>query len=248
MTPLLIALVVALAASGALAWHVLCLTAEVREARDELARRAAQEEADRTAPNLRIHPRRREVAMVACELSGFATFAAWSSARAVHSVVDDYVEILGRSVARHGATVSGFSGDRLVAFFDDELQSEDPVLRALTMATEIQQSMDGLLERWPIGYDLGLRIGIALGPADVSVVAFEDHREWSTVGPAANLVRGLCDEARSGEILLDQRAHAVVQRVVRVEDSAVISLPGLSEPALAISVRLISDCANVIAS
>ncbi len=184
-------------------------------------------------------PRRREVGVFACNLRAFGPFAASSSPEDVHCVLQEYFDVLGRHLARHGATVSGFTGDGLIAFFNDPLPCDEPVLRALVMATEIQQSMETLLNRWrPRGYDLGLGVGIALGFADIGMVGFDGRHEYSAVGGVVSLATHLCDEARPGEILVDERAHAAVQRAVRVEDSALISLKGLREPVLAISARL----------
>jgi adenylate cyclase len=233
-----------------LAARVRALSISERNARVTVTQleRELEDQVDAFGLHNPIYPRRREVVTFACELRGLPVFAATSSPMAVHRVLDEYFEVLGGSMARHGATVSGLSGDRLVGFFNDEGPFDDPVLRALTMATEIQQSTDALLERWPIGYDLGLGIGIALGGADIGAVAIDGRRDCIAVGPAVNLVQSLCDEARSGEILIDERAHAAVQGLVRVQDSAVISVPGVQLPALAIAARLLAAADDVIAS
>jgi adenylate cyclase len=119
------------------------------------------------------------------------------------------------------------------------LPCPDPALRAVTMASEIQEAMETLLERWrPRGYDLGLGVGIALGFADIGMIGFEGRRDYSALGTVVNLASRLCDEARAGEILIDERAHAATQHAIRVEDSALISLKGLREPVLAFSARL----------
>jgi class 3 adenylate cyclase len=186
-----------------------------------------------------LKPHRREIAVLFCDLRAFTAFAASSQPEDVHHVLDEYFEVLGASVRRHGATVGAFTGDGLMAFFNDPLPCPDPALRAVTMASEIQEAMETLLERWrPRGYDLGLGVGIALGFADIGMIGFEGRRDYSALGTVVNLASRLCDEARAGEILIDERAHAATQHAIRVEDSALISLKGLREPVLAFSARL----------
>jgi class 3 adenylate cyclase len=186
-----------------------------------------------------LKPHRREIAVFFCDLRSFTAFAASSQPEDVHHVLDEYFELLGNSIRRHNATVGAFTGDGLMAFFNDPLPCPDPALRAITMASEIQEAMESLLARWrPRGCDLGLGVGVALGYADIGMIGFEGRRDYSAIGTVVNLASRLCDEARSGEILIDERAHAATKHAIRVEDSALITLKGLGEPVLAFSARL----------
>lgn len=186
-----------------------------------------------------LKPHRREIAVLFCDLRSFTAFAAQSQPEDVHHVLEEYFELLGESVRRHEATVGAFTGDGLMAFFNDPLPCPDPALRAMTMAAEIQEAMEALLNRWrPRGYDLGLGVGIALGYADIGMIGFEGRQDYTAIGTVVNLASRLCDEARAGEILIDERAHAATRESIVVEDSALISLKGLGEPVLAFSARL----------
>ncbi len=192
-----------------------------------------------------LKPHRREIAVFFCDLRSFTAFAASSQPEDVHHVLDEYFDLLGASIRRHNATVGAFTGDGLMAFFNDPLPCPDPALRAITMASEIQEAMENLLNRWrPRGYDLGLGVGIALGFADIGMIGFEGRRDYSAIGTVVNLASRLCDESRAGEILIDERAHSATQHAIRVEDSALISLKGLSEPVLAFSARLDQSASN----
>ncbi len=189
-----------------------------------------------------LRPHRREIAVLFCDLRSFTAFAASSKPEEVHHVLDEYFEVLGRSVRRHHATVGAFTGDGLMAFFNDPLPCHDPATAAITMASEIQEAMECLLRRWrPRGYNLGLGVGIALGFADIGMIGFEGRCDYSAIGTVVNLASRLCDEAAAGEILIDERAHAATHGSVTVDGSALISLKGLGEPVLAYSARLLSD-------
>jgi class 3 adenylate cyclase len=189
-----------------------------------------------------LRPHRREIAVFFCDLRSFTAFAASSRPEDVHHVLDEYFEVLGCAIRRHNATVGAFTGDGLMAFFNDPLPCDDPALAAIAMASEIQEAMENLLRRWqPRGYDLGLGVGIALGFADIGMIGFEGRRDYSAIGTVVNLASRLCDEAAAGEILIDERAFAATEPSLAVEGSALISLKGLGEPVLAYSARLLSD-------
>ncbi len=191
-----------------------------------------------------LRPHRREIAVLFCDMRSFTSFAASSQPEDVLHVLDEYFELLGVSIRRHGATVGAFTGDGLMAFFNDPIPCADPALRAITMASEIQLSMESLLNRWrPRGLELGLGVGIALGFADIGMIGFEGRRDYSCLGTVVNLASRLCDEARAGEILIDERAHAATRHAIAVDDSALISLKGLGEPVLAFSARLTDQSA-----
>lgn len=186
-----------------------------------------------------LKPHRREIAVFFCDLRSFTAFAASSHPEDVHHVLDEYFELLGQSIRRHNATVGAFTGDGLMAFFNDPLPCDEPAVRAITMASEIQVAMESLLARWrPRGCDLGLGVGIAWGYADIGMIGFEGRHDYSAIGTVVNLASRLCDEARSGEILIDERAHAAARHAIRVDDSALITLKGLTEPVLAFSASL----------
>jgi len=186
-----------------------------------------------------LKPHRREIAVFFCDLRSFTAFAASSQPEDVHHVLEEYFDLLGQSICRHEATVGAFTGDGLMAFFNDPLPCPDPAMRAIAMATEIQQAMEAVLNRWrPRGYELGLGVGIALGFADIGMIGFDGRRDYTAIGTVVNLASRLCDEARAGEILIDERAHAATHDGIQVHGSALISLKGLGESVLAFSARL----------
>lgn len=189
-----------------------------------------------------LRPHRREIAVVFCDLRGFDAFAAETRPEDVHHVLREYFEVVGRAIHKFDATIGAFTGDGLMAFLNDPLPCPDPAMRALSMATEMQEALGGVFDRWrPKGYDVSLGVGIALGHADIGMIGFDGRRDYTARGTVVTLAARLCDEARPGEILIDERAHAAVQHAIRVEDSALVTLKGLREPMLAISARLLPE-------
>ena len=116
--------------------------------------------------------------------------------------------------------MGAFTGDGLMAFFNDPLPCEDPAHRAITMALELQGPMDELLASpRRRGHQVGFGVGIALGYANIGMIGFEGRRDYTALGPVVNLAARLCAEAPAGGIWLDARA------AIAVEDDIVTGEP-----------------------
>jgi len=124
-----------------------------------------------------------------------------------------------------------------MAFFNDPVAVADHELTAIRTAIEIQARFGVLASEWQKrGYDLGLGIGIATGYATLGRIGFEGRYDYGAVGTVANLAARLSDAARSGEILLSQRAHAAVEQHVVAVPLGDLRLKGFSRPISALRV------------
>ncbi len=143
-----------------------------------------------------LEPHRGEIAVLFCDLRGFTPFVASSQPEEVHELLDAYFEALGEHAQRHGATVGAFTGDGLMAFFNDPLPVPDPAHRAVALALDLQGPVRDLLERWRhVGHDIGFGVGIAMGYANIGMIGFEGRRDYTALGPVVNLAARLCAEA-----------------------------------------------------
>jgi class 3 adenylate cyclase len=167
-----------------------------------------------------LEPHRAEIAVFFCDLRGFSAFSSGAQPEEVHELLDAYFGLLGEHAQRHHATVGAFTGDGMMAFFNDPLPVEDPCGKALAMAQELQEPVGALLGRWRrVGHDVGFAVGIALGYANIGMIGFEGRRDYTALGPVVNLAARLCAEGPHNGILLDPRA------AVAVEGRAVLGEP-----------------------
>ena len=128
-------------------------------------------------------------------------------------MLGQYFDLLGDLITRYQATVGTFTGDGLMAFFNDPLPCDNPALQAITMAVEFRSAMEAMTRRWTAkGYELGFGIGITLGDASLGIIGFEGRRDYTAHGPMVNLSARLCGAAMSGQILIDQRVLGGVAR------------------------------------
>jgi adenylate cyclase len=180
---------------------------------------------------------RREITVVFCDLRGFTAFAETSEPEEVMGVLGDYYAALGDLVARFEGTLERFTGDGLMAFFNDPLPCEDAPLRAVRMAVAMRGRIQGLARDWTrYGYDLALGVGLTQGYATLGRVGFEARLDYTAVGSVTNLAARLCAEARPWQILLSQRVHAAVEEFVTSEPVGELTLRGFSRPVPAFNV------------
>ncbi len=181
---------------------------------------------------------RRRIAVFFCDLRGFTRFSASSEPEDIAEVLNEYYEVLGRAIEAHGATVGGFAGDGIWAFFNDPFPVEDPAGHAFAMALSLREPMRSMRRAWESrGFVLGYGLGIAYGYATMSTIGFESRSEYTAVGSVVNLGARLCDAAADGELLIDARAYNEINRDLTGEPTT-LTLKGFTDPFTAYRIAL----------
>ncbi len=185
-----------------------------------------------------LESHRRDVTVVFCDLRGFTAFSETAEPEEVMSILREYHAGLGALINNFEGTIERFNGDGVMVLFNDPLPCPDPSARAVRMAVEMRDCIAGLTARWrKHGHELGFGIGIAHGYATLGCVGFEGRFQYSVTGTVANLAARLCDQAKSGEILIDSKVHAAVESMAELEPVGELALKGLHRPVLAFNVR-----------
>jgi adenylate cyclase len=185
-----------------------------------------------------LESHRRDVTVVFCDLRGFTAFSETAEPEEVMSILREYHAGLGALINNFEGTIERFDGDGVMVLFNDPLPCPDPSVRAVRMAVEMRDCIAGLTARWrKHGHELGFGIGIAHGYATLGCVGFEGRFQYSVTGMVANLAARLCDQAKSGEILIDSKVHAAVESMAELEPVGELALKGLHRPVLAFNVR-----------
>jgi class 3 adenylate cyclase len=185
-----------------------------------------------------LESHRREITVVFCDLRGFTAFAEMSEPEEVMGVLGDYYAALGDLVSRFEGTLERFTGDGLMAFFNDPLPCEDAPLRAVRMAVAMRSRVQVLAQDWiRHGYDLALGVGLAQGYATLGQIGFEGRSDYTAVGSVPNLAARLCAAAHPWQVLVSQRVHAAVEEFVTSEPVGELTLRGFSRPVVTFNVR-----------
>jgi class 3 adenylate cyclase len=95
----------------------------------------------------------------------------------------------------------------------------------------MREAMDRLVETWRrMGHELGFGIGISHGYATLGTIGFEGRFDYAAIGTVANVASRLCDEAKSGQILISARVLMAVEDDVTVEKVGDFVLKGIRRP------------------
>jgi adenylate cyclase len=125
-----------------------------------------------------------------------------------------------------------------MVLFNDPLPCEAPWARAVQMAVAMRDGVARVAANWRTrGHDLGFGIGIAHGFATLGCIGFEGRFQYSATGTVANLASRLCDQAGSGQILVDAKVRAEVESLADLESIGELDLKGFHRPVKAFNVR-----------
>jgi class 3 adenylate cyclase len=176
---------------------------------------------------LRTH--RREITAVFIDLRGFTEFAENAEPEEVMRVLHEYHREMGKLILAHEGTLERFTGDGIIALFNDPVPVDNPEERAVVMAATMRDRIADLIENWrKFGYGLDFGIGIAQGFATIGAIGFEQRYDYTAIGSVMNLASRLCGEAKPGQILISQRVFARVEPMASVETVGPLSLKGFS--------------------
>ncbi len=178
-----------------------------------------------------LESHRREVSVLFCDLRGFTAFTETAEPEEVMRVLNDYHEALGALIDRYEATLERFAGDGMLILFNDPLPCADHVERAVRMALDMMASIKELAARWrKRGHELGFGIGVACGYATLGRIGFARRFDYSAVGSVTNLASRLCDEAKSGQVIIETRAFHAVEGLFDARPLPAMTLKSFRRP------------------
>ena len=181
--------------------------------------------------------RQREIVVVFCDLRGFTAFAQGVPSAVIVEVLSAFHRGIGPIVVEHDGILERFTGDGLMIYFDGAPLAEQ-ARRAVRMAVRMRDLVTDLAAGWrQCGHQLDLGIGIALGPATLGPIGFDQRRDYAAIGPVTNLASRLCGEAAAGQVLVTKRLHAAVEDLVDAEPLGARRLKGLDTPVEVFDVR-----------
>jgi class 3 adenylate cyclase len=180
---------------------------------------------------------RRQITVAFCDLRGFTSFAEQADPEELLGVLGEYHRMIGDAIVEHGGTLEHFAGDGVMVFFNDPVPQDDHVERAVRMAITMRERFAVLSDAWhKRGYELGFGVGIAVGYATLGRIGFEGRYDYGAIGNVVILASRLSSQAGPNQILLSQRAIAMVEGMVEVESVGELTLKGMSRPVTASNV------------
>src|SRR6476646_10052521 len=184
-----------------------------------------------------LESHRREITALFCDLRGFTGFSESSDPEDVMALLREYHAAIGEIINKYGGTLERYAGDGVMVVFNDPIPVDNPALQAVLMAIEMRAAIEGLIEKWrKLGHDIGFGIGIAHGFATLGTIGFEGRYDYAAIGTVSNVASRLCDEAKSGQILISPRVLMAVEKDITVEPVGDFALKGIRRPLTAYNV------------
>jgi adenylate cyclase len=175
--------------------------------------------------------RRRDVVAIFGDLRGFTSFSSHAEPDVIMDVLRDYYEAVGVAITRHGATLIGFDGDGVMALVNAPVTCEDPALRGIRLAMDMQAAVQSHVVDWYAkGHAIGFGVGIAMGPAIVGTVGYEGRMDYTAIGSSINLASRLCALADDTQILVDPAVAECVKDSVVLASLGVRTIKGYDDP------------------
>jgi adenylate cyclase len=202
-----------------------------------LAPQVAQLVASSDGQNSLLDSHRGEVTVVFCDLRGFTAFTESSEPEEAMNVLREYHAALGELIFKYEGTLDRYAGDGMMILFNAPIPVPDHTPRAVRMAVEMRDSISVLSQKWRNrGHSLGFSVGIAVGYATLGQVGFERRLEYAAIGSVTNLASRLCDEAKAGQIVVNQRAYGMVEHLVDATALQPLILKGFHHPIAAVGI------------
>ncbi len=174
-----------------------------------------------------MQPQSLEVTIVCCDLRGFTRLCQMLASEQVVRLLGDYYDVVGRVVSEVGGTIKDYAGDGVLVLVGAPVADAEHASKGLRIARQIRDAMPALMARWA-GPEmaLGAGVGVATGRVTVGAVGSLARMEYMAIGPAVNLASRLCSQAKDGEILVDGRTAALLEKE-RLEEREAVDLKGL---------------------
>ncbi len=163
--------------------------------------------------SLDLRPEPRLITILFSDIVGFTQLANTLRSRRVAELLNEYLEVMTKTVFENGGTVDKFMGDAILALFGapEELTPNEQVKRAIATAKTMQARLQELNQRWAeqgiVGGEHGpppvqFRCGIHQGTAVVGLFGGEERSDYTAIGPSVNIAARLQQAARPGSIMV----------------------------------------------
>src|SRR5262245_16052387 len=161
----------------------------------------------------------------------------------LHQVLTDYFEGVKPVVERHGGMLAKFIGDAVMAVFGLTELHEDDALRAVRAAVEMRDTLSRLNEHFEERYGVVLATRTGIGTGTVAGSGVRPDRHF-VAGDTANSAARLQQNAKPGEILLDESTFRLVRGTVDAELLS-LELRGKQSPTTAYRLAAVTEQSDV---
>jgi class 3 adenylate cyclase len=178
-----------------------------------------------------LRSQRKLVTVFFADLRGFTSFSESVEPEEVMATLAEYHHAMGRRVTEFAGTLERFAGDGFMVFFNDPVEQDDHVERAVAMALAMHGDIARLRAGWARRrYRIDAGMGIHTGYATCGFIGYEGRRDYGVIGNVTNLAARLSDAAKGGEILVSAAVRGQLSLRMPLEPVGELELPGFHAP------------------
>lgn len=168
------------------------------------------------------------------DIVGFTEISERLSPQEVSELLNEYFTYLDSCARFYFGTIDKYIGDCVMVVFGSPKPDPDHQYHAVSCAVLMQKLMQRLNEqrRRQGKFTVNLRIGINSGKMLAGLLGSNDRLEYTVVGDSVNIASRLCNEAASGQIIIQESLYDEIrqQHNICVEQHKKIKLRGKSVP------------------
>ena len=182
---------------------------------------------------------RRDVAVMFCDLAGFAALSERVEAEQLVRFLNAFFSIIAREIAATEGIIDKYIGDAVMAYWcppfvpQDEaaLRSADAALLCLGQVPAIAAFSKEIFGGGT-AYDPRIRIGIASGPSITGSIGANERRNYTVVGDTVNLASRIevANELIAPRILVCARTAEAIRTNFELREIDTVFLPGIDAP------------------
>lgn len=164
------------------------------------------EQLSQTSGDIKLDGEKRMITVLFADIKNFTKMSETLAVEDVFSMLNQMFSGIAQIVFRHDGTLDKFIGDCVMAFFGAPLAHDDDPVRAVRVAAEIVEFVEGVTAefREKLGVDVGFSIGVNTGEAIVGNVGSLDRMEYTAIGDTVNLAARLQAHAGFNDIVINE--------------------------------------------
>jgi class 3 adenylate cyclase/DNA-binding TFAR19-related protein (PDSD5 family) len=183
---------------------------------------------------------RREVAVMFCDLAGFAALSERVEAEQLVRFLNAYFSLIAREIAATEGIIDKYIGDAVMAYWcppfvpqnEVALRGADAALLCLRQVPAFTAASREIFDRGAQPYDPRIRIGIASGQSITGSIGADDRRNYTVIGDTVNLasrIEGANRLYRTTNLVCGRTAEAI-RASFELREIDTVFLPGIDAP------------------
>ena len=145
-------------------------------------------------------------------------------------LLNKYLRVAADAVLAQEGTLDKFMGDAVMAFYNAPLPQVDHTIRAVRSAWTLLSAVKELHKSLPEQYRLNFGVGVGIGEAVVGNIGTAQMMNYTIIGDSVNKVKRLQEQAKGGQILINQETYHMISNYVEVRLVGDMILKGQSHP------------------